>query len=143
MQVASQGSDMGRKSRLKRERRSGGGTTGVVDQVEVRMGESRDKISRRLVVLVDPLMKEVTNLEETRTLLTLGVLAWNLAVEGDTAVSALGEMVETKPGLKEFVESLMERKRRLFPRDQRVVIDHDVSLTAGGSHYVRAVAVHT
>jgi hypothetical protein len=134
---------MGRKSRLKRERRSGEASTDVLDRVEVMTREHLGKISAALLELVKPFRKKDAGLDEMRLLVGFGALAWNLALIGDSPASVLDKLGKDRPELEGCIESLMERKQQLFPRDNRVIASFHVSSTPDGRFHVQAAGLHT
>lgn len=127
---------MGKASRGKRERRAE--TDRVLEQVssetgaKVRLAQrsSRPKISGSLRELIRPYVDDEIGVEQYRTLVMMGALAWNLSARSEV-------------GSSDRVRRLLEdgeMKARLFPEDQRFIVKTDVREQADGSFYLVAAA---
>jgi hypothetical protein len=89
-----------------------------------------------------------------RTLVSMGVVAWNIAATSDTpdeAVAELDRFICDTPALgastgttaqdfREAILALIERKRLLFPQDKRLVASYELCRERSGLH-LRAAAV--
>lgn len=143
---------MGKASRRKRERRAE--THGVLEQVSTKMGGrvrvaptgSRPKISGSLSELIRPYVDDDIGIDQYRTVVTIGALAWNLSARPELGssdrVEHLLEDAEISSGgdFRGFIEELKIRKARLFPEDQRFIVHTDVREQADGSFYLVAAA---
>lgn len=134
---------MGRKSRLKRQRREQSvraewdetaawerllreaEEAGLVEKGAVLRGrpaQPMPKLSACIVDIARPILDAYPQAHRQRAAIECAVLAWNLAVIPDA---------EPRPGdldedLQQIVDWLSERKRRLYPNDQRVILKHEV-----------------
>lgn len=152
MSSSEYGGRMGKASRRKRERRAE--THRVLQQVSSETGanvrlaqrSSRPKISGSLSELIRPYLDDDIGVEEYRTLVTMGALAWNLSARPEVGssdrVQRLLEHAEISGGgdFRGFIEDLKIRKVRLFPDDQRFIVKTDVREQADGSFYLVAAA---
>jgi hypothetical protein len=88
------------------------------------------KISQKLLQLIKPYMKviESSNPEQRLySLLLVGSTSWNIAVTGnDELKNILLGPIDDPEGLLEMettIRILVERKKRLFPDDDRIILD--------------------
>jgi hypothetical protein len=112
------------------------------------------KISASLLDLIDPYADDDLPLDRMRTLVSMGVVAWNIAATSDTpdeAVAELDRFICDTPALgastgttaqdfREAILALIERKRLLFPQDKRLVASYELCRERSGLH-LRAAAV--
>ena len=85
--------------------------------------------------LIEPFRDDAPDYNSFSILVTIGCIAWNTSIlpenqRGD----ALGKMIDVIPGKMEdrleilsLLGELMERKRRLFPNNSRMIIEHKVT----------------
>jgi hypothetical protein len=149
---------MGRKARLKRERRSGANLSeagrtlrrrlaSVGLPMTFREGPTADrKLSDALLEFVQPILDALPETERTKPrleqILLLGALAWNAHLMPDSAAfveRALTDLVvEGHDVAQPVVEILLERRRELFADDPRFVVDTFVTRSASGKLQVSA-----
>jgi hypothetical protein len=153
---------MGRKARLKRERRN-----------QAHLGEHREEIRRRLsamglaptlvekptderkvsdalLELIQPFVRALAPHERSQArldqLVSLGALAWNapLLPGGDTvlneSLASLGLSEEDDQLARELLAALTERRRHLFPNDRRFIVGTVATVPADGE--LRVSAAH-
>jgi hypothetical protein len=106
------------------------------------------KISESLADLIRPFTTGQTDLEEFRTLVGLGAIAWNLAnLSAGSPREALqllnDESIRERQFFEGFVSQLILRKRELFPRDRRIVAGWDVALRPDGTFFLTAASAGT
>lgn len=146
---------MGRASRLKRERkhpRAGALPPHLREQLargelQLRRGDPpNQKISAALIELIRPYAEGDEALAAYRGMVGLAAVAWNLAqLEPGAAQLELArfsvELGKNRPDLMErCLREMIERKRRLFPHDHRVVAHWEVE-DQGHQYYVRAASL--
>jgi hypothetical protein len=152
---------MGRKARLKRERRNkarvGGGhreeilrrlsATGLAPTLVEEPTDER-KVSDALLELIQPFVRSLAPHERSQArleqLVTFGALAWNatLLPGGDLflgqSLASLGLDEEGDQVARELVAALTERRQRLFPNDRRFIVDTVATVAADGELTVSA-----
>ncbi len=92
---------------------------------------SEDKgISEKLLQLIEPYMQAVDRSrtkQRLSSLLLVGSTAWNIEVTGDTELKGvLLQSIEDNEGLPEVedvIDNLAQRKKELFPDDDRLILD--------------------
>jgi hypothetical protein len=145
---------MGKASRSKKERRALQGMdlerdfafSMTSDRPGVQTGARRPRMSASLSALVRPFESDAIDIEEYRALVGIGVMAWNFSLlEQASLVDVLDELkcpdTSRRGELETMVSDLVQRKRRLFPDDERVITAWDVKLRQDGSRFVTAVAL--
>jgi 3-deoxy-D-arabino-heptulosonate 7-phosphate (DAHP) synthase class II len=94
-------------------------------------------MSQRLLTLLDPYRSLVIKNEDLASkLVGLAVIAWNLSFVPDEehaeSYAALTEEIEDDPvateGMHGVLKDLIERKRLLYPDDERAVLHHEVEM---------------
>ncbi len=94
-------------------------------------------MSQRLLTLLDPYRSLVVKSEDTASkLVGLAVIAWNLSFmpdeEHQESYKALTEEIKDDPvaaeGMRGIVKELIERKRLLYPDDERAILHHEVEM---------------
>ncbi len=112
--------------------------------VEIVSSGKYPKISTSLSELLRPYVDDSTDIEEYRTLVNFGVIAWNLISEGDAEseqlVNRFIEEAESGASFGQFFEQLKERRARLFPHDRRVILSTEVHPRDDGRFYLVAAA---
>jgi len=121
---------------------------------KLRQQRGQGKISERLMEYADPLLRRLLNAptlppESTlRSMLMIAVTLWNAEVL-DQLGRDTGILVDVRakirgmpmtPDLRAVAEEMLERKRKHFPDDLRLIGDFDMSLDASGGLRVRAEA---
>jgi len=153
---------MGRKARLKRERRNEAHLGDHKRQIRRRLAAAglaptllegpteERKVSDALLELVQPYVRAMDSHEHTQPrldqLVSFGALAWNASllpasdavVADGLATLGLGE--EDLEIARDLIASLSERRRRLFPDDRRLIMSTAVTLTPSGD--LRVSAAH-
>jgi hypothetical protein len=107
------------------------------------------KMSEALETLVEPYLEEASGKHQIEVLLTLGSLAWNLSImpkksrqkELKTALKKTmkGQGAEAVEVTRVLIEELIERKEKLFPDNQRMIMSFDLH-SAGSGRYDISVA---
>jgi len=142
---------MGRKSRLRRSRskrearrpriREEASTAdrlielarqaGIVNREELILmprPRSLSKLSDRILVLLDPLRYALRTDGDFAKLAACAVTAWNMAIlSGDELPEPANFDKKAWADTKPILEYLMDRKRMLFPHDQRLILSHELS----------------
>jgi hypothetical protein len=104
------------------------------------------KISLRLIKLVEPFRHSEMDVEDFQSLIALAASAWNLCVLpaatidefiGQLPVDSAAEMRAVRP----LLDSLVARKRRMFPDDDRFITGWDVALQPDGGFFLTAAAL--
>jgi hypothetical protein len=103
------------------------------------------KLSEALLTVCQPIIdEEGRDIEATKKIIGLGVIAWNLACIGDlgddAVRKALDDMMESAGGWDEAqmltfcatVLPLVKRKRELFPDIDSIIMHHEI-LESGGT----------
>ena len=107
------------------------------------------KMSNVLKALVEP-YRELADTEEAyRKLLTLAVTAWNASLLPEEEQEGMVDRIlggglpeddeELKPGLKDIVNMLIERKRAHFSEYKRAIVDFELTDT-GREHHLSVVS---
>lgn len=151
---------MGRKARLKRERRNAAEVIDPAREIRRRLGamgldpilvegptEER-KVSDALLELVQPVVKSLAPHERTNDrleqVIALGALAWNayLLPDGDALIAdSLARLhldEETLDVTHELLAVFSERRHALFADDRRLVISTSVTVSPTGEFRVSA-----
>jgi len=149
---------VGRRARLKRERRCGLSEQGreirrrlaALDLTPtlVETPTQERKVSDALLELVDPIVQALAQSERTQAcleqLVELGTLAWNayLLPGGDDAIAhaltALTIDHEDLEVARRVLAVFVERRRTLFADDRRLILSTVVTLSASGELKVTA-----
>jgi len=118
----------------------------VVDTAEPAPGEK--KLSAALIELVAPFAASANSLHEYRTLISIGVTAWNLPLlEGKDFEDFYNQLIRPllEAGGKDLsreahpiFNTLLQRRQRLFATDKRLIVSYTV--TDNGDEYNVAVA---
>ena len=150
---------MGRASRRKRSRvyerdspeaRLAARVVSRLENVAFRHPEDRPPdlapLSERLVTLMAPYRDEATTLHAYQALSAMAVLNWHLSSRPDSEhehhiARAIRRANLPDPAIfRSIVTDLIQRKKRLFPDDSRLIAGHEVSLSPNGFHLVVASA---
>ena len=102
------------------------------------------KMSEVLQAFVEPHLSFAVNKEQRQKLFAIAILAWNLALlpeerqqqameEAITQMS-LGKDRQAQQDVREILEELTERKRKVFPNNRRHIIDFDIRETRDDFH---------
>ncbi len=104
---------------------------------------AREKMSDVLEEFVQPLEDPADTEESYMKLLTLGMLAWNAALQPEDqrqafidrmiAVALPGAPQRDRATVRQVVDMLIQRKQQLFPNNRRVIISF--SLTDRGDDF--------
>jgi len=112
------------------------------------------KISASLLDLIDPYADDDLPLDKMRTLVGMGVVAWNIASTSNThdeTAAELDRLIRDAPALvesastadlREAIQALVERKRLLFPEDKRLVVSYELRRERSGIHLRAATVQH-
>jgi hypothetical protein len=105
--------------------------------------------------LVDELLEDEVDAAEVRSVLLLAATIWNLTLAADERRSQSGEaaaqglrndlidrleraLERPRPACEVIVDELEQRKRDLFPDDQRFILEIDTYDTEDGVHVIAA-----
>lgn len=97
-------------------------------------------MSEVLIELIRPEWGACQDEGAMRRLLTMGMMAWNGALEKGAARTAFVEKMaqafpdEIREDATVCIEDLIERKERLFPDVQRPIFDYQLTFSAGNAH---------
>ena len=142
---------MGRKSKLKRERRELG-FLGIpanrfkgIRKARTNQEHPRMKMSEALLELVEPFMDEIEDLEGFKNLVSLASLGWSLSLLDDhSAMAALRDFQEIDSPDSDFcqwfVALLAVRKQLLFSDDHRMILDWEATVRPDGSYYLQVAS---
>ena len=117
-------------------------TSGNKPQVLYGVGES---MSDALETLIEPFMPMMDSFMSLKLLLMLGIVAWNTAINGPEDREALvANLRATLPPQSEnlagvemidlIIDALIERKKQLYPHNQRLMIDFKLTELGDGHH---------
>lgn len=117
----------------------------------MRMAITSDKMVKMSTVLqqfVEPYEVFCYTEEAMNQLLQIGVLAWNLAntppkqkkARRKTALAYMKDAVTAEGVDKacDFLDTLLQRKKELFPDDRRFIVDFQLEYTAKGFYHISA-----
>lgn len=142
---------MGRASGQKKRRRAAREMVGLRRKlgrhVTIRDGNMRpDKLSAAISKLLELEREPIEDLSQFRSLVGIGVLAWNLATlnskdrERIFQASLLESSGSAEPlALKTIVRPLIARKQLLFPHDHRFIVEWDAQ-EADGDFYLNVAS---
>ncbi|MBW4660420.1 MAG: hypothetical protein KME15_17240 [Drouetiella hepatica Uher 2000/2452] len=110
----------------------------------VRNPKGEVKMSEVLQAFVEPHLDFAATKEQRQKLFAIAILAWNLALlseeqqqkemEDIIAQMSMGKDRQAEQDIREILEELTERKRRLFPNHRRYILDFDVRETRNDFH---------
>jgi hypothetical protein len=88
------------------------------------------KISEKLLQLVKPYLRAIENArteQRLSSLLLIGSTAWNIEITGDKELKKIllnifEDGVESNE-VDKMIDNLTQRKHRLFPDDDRIIVD--------------------
>ena len=112
--------------------------------------EGLQGMSAAVLDLADPLLEDAEDYAEARLFIQLAMLAWNVALyPEDRWEEEMGELLATfpqdDPEMLEYIErvlwSLIARKIALFPENDRIIVNYDLSMTDHGPYLQVASAV--
>jgi hypothetical protein len=146
---------MGKASRLKRERQGVRREmkSDLIARVESRaavghlpwgQASGGPKISDALAELIQPYSYDDMDIETSRKLVCLGVLAWNRAVAPDmVSREEIRRSLESSgtpepESIDRIIEVMTQRKMQLFPDDLRLIVDAELREQNDGSFYLVA-----
>ena len=137
---------MGWASGLKGNREAGRGDRSIETARAARSvpprGEPRavGKISAALVELIEPYREHELSLGDYQTLITVGVVAWNLSLlpederKQQLYKSLREEGISDPAGMDVMIHELVKRKTELFPLDSRMILHYQATATPDGFH---------
>jgi hypothetical protein len=106
-------------------------------------------MSKALETLVEPYLEKASGKHQIEVLLTLGSMAWNLSIipkksrqkelETDLKKVMKSQDAEAIEVTRVLIEELIERKEKLFPDNQRMIMSFDLH-SAGSGRYDISVA---
>lgn len=144
---------MGKASRRKRENRAGRREVlsqlraeGIAKGMRVVSGHRGRKLSVALGELIRPYLEDGIRVDEYRSLVTIGALAWNIAVLPDTISDEWLQSLLREAGVSDtlsfrgLLEELKERRLRLFPNDRRFIVRTEVHEQSDGTFYLAVAA---
>jgi hypothetical protein len=148
---------MGRASRLKRERRELGDFSLPASGFEkfgrslLKLAQEQQdpppiKMSQALLELVEPFMDEIEDLDEFTNLVGLATLGWSLSLLDDrTAKQAIRDLREIYSPDSDFLQwivvGLADRKRLLFPDDDRAIQNWETSIGPDGRYHLQVASL--
>ena len=107
------------------------------------------RVSEALRQVAAPLLKEARTREQAHACVLLSSLSWNLAVLPESKRQSYRQTFEAKaseafpatdPQMRTLVDDLMARKQALFPDDNRMILDVEVT-DEGNEWRIMAAAV--
>jgi len=114
------------------------------DRAELREFPGLEKMSDVLEEFVAPFADSANTMDAYRQLLTLGVLAWNVAllpederermIRASLHAEAVGIPADSRAAVRGLVDALVVRKELCFRRNRRFIVDFDLQDTGDGWH---------
>lgn len=111
---------------------------------EVVFGEHPEKLSEIIMDLAVPLVSDLEDFEEVKQALEFTIIAWNLSLlEGPARLAEIRkvthEAVAGVPDADEeaaaaMLESMVEKKRALYPDNRRIIADYRIDRWRGRVH---------
>jgi hypothetical protein len=104
------------------------------------------KMSEVLWALVEPDLDTSADEEDMRRLLSLGVIAWNVALlKGAERTKELDSLAQKFPGEQrqafyQVIDPLIRRKEEQFPHIQRPIVDFDLTWQASGRPFLSVIS---
>lgn len=106
---------------------------------------NHEKMSDVIIKFAAPWLDEVPDDDSVRPIIELALMAWNFAIikehEGEPAVdrilretATLGTSDATREEFKAFLEKFFQRKRELFPDNQRMILDYELTESSDNFH---------
>lgn len=100
------------------------------------------KMSEALEQLVEPYAYAANSEEAYENLISLGAMAWNMTVMPPEAtkeitkgmIAMLGEDPEDVQFVSEQLNALMQRKKKLFPNEDRLIVDFRIEDLGDSRH---------
>jgi hypothetical protein len=106
------------------------------DRKLIRNPPGKEKMSEVIMEFIEPirLKNKDETVEELKNLLMVGITAWNLAIlveqEKDTDIEAILDKLDMDRAniqfTKEVIKALMERKKSLFSKHDRMIAEFEV-----------------
>jgi hypothetical protein len=105
--------------------------------------DDHNKLSGNVIDVAQPFLDNCPNFKLQKIMLSMAILAWNLAIVPEGLVEKSRDDMQEKlcrgdaqmiEDLDKVIESLIARKQLLYPEDNRIVINYHISETAGGYH---------
>jgi hypothetical protein len=116
----------------------------ILGERQIVIRQSEEKMSDKLLNLIEPYKQYADSREAMEKLVVLGLMAWNTAVMQAKGghVPAMGDLFklfgpDEKLG-REMVNALIERKKKLYPDNHRMIMEYH--LTDRGADYHLSVA---
>ncbi len=113
-------------------------------ELQLVMGGGKEKMSDVLDDFIEPYVEDAESEDSYRKLLTLAILAWNVALLPEAKQPAMVEQLigegfsaaprKVKRELRDFVNVLVARKKRFFSANRRFIIDSELTKTEEGYH---------
>ena len=140
-----------RKNRKEKKQRRGWGPVAAPDYEQIGAplvvnAPGAAKMSAALLELVEPEWDPYADEAKLNDLLTLGIVAWNAALEdGAERRAFLEEMAEALPvefrqDFKHAVEPYIRRKEALFPHEHRQIISFELTQSSPGKASVSVLS---
>lgn len=98
------------------------------------------KMSEVLLDFIEPYRENARSEDELRTLITIGLVAWNAALlpkesREQTIDRMINRDVHDGAGeFRQFVYEMIERKQRWFAPIKRLILGYDLTFTENGPH---------
>lgn len=105
-----------------------------------------ENMSEALETLIEPFMSLTENLIPLKLLVMLGIVAWNTTITGPEIRESLmasmratlrqqeGEQIVGAEILDLMIDAMIERKKELYPHNQRLMLDFKLTEVGGGFH---------
>ena len=109
--------------------------------------EGFEKTSAMVLELIEPYMEYPAGRENFEALIRLAIMAWNISMLPDGGLQVIIDKVaEDTPvfereGIADLLEEVMERKRKLFPYNTRIISGHELTETEDGYNLAVASSV--
>ncbi len=115
--------------------------------LRVRTNSPRGKISAALKTLIEPLVDPGMTVEQYSTIIGIGANAWNHSLLDEPPLEFIDSLKQLPEEERAYclaaISLLVERKRRLFPHDDRMVVSWDVTMMPDGGFHLQAAALST
>jgi len=113
------------------------------DNAIIRKDSNKNKISEALGELVKPYIEDDMSLSHIRSLVGVGAIAWNLALNDGPPLEDVNNLIDnkdlnTRALFDALISDLINRKLKLFPEDERLIAGWEVSQLPDGRFLIEA-----
>jgi hypothetical protein len=108
-------------------------------------------LSERIIEIAGDLFRDAENHQAGQNALIIAMMAWNASTEGfslgpDETFKAILQAYKLTEldmivAMRKAFDTMIERRKKLFPEDRRVVADHCFSMTASGEPHFEVASL--